>query len=81
MREADPVRNVRLLTHMETVDATRATKKATQTLKAERDLEMRLFRGEIADRRAAEKELDRLASVRQAADARIAELESRVRRK
>ena len=77
----DPERNVRLLTHMETVDATKFTKEATQTLKAERDLEMRLFRGEITDRRAAEKELGRLATVRRAADARIAELESRVRRK
>ncbi|MDE0365083.1 MAG: Uma2 family endonuclease [Gammaproteobacteria bacterium] len=75
----DPVQNVRLLTCMETADALRAAEESTQASKAECDLRMRLLRGEIADRRAAEKELDRLATVRRAANARIAELERRLR--
>lgn len=61
----DPVRNVRLLTPAEHRKATQTAEEAKRKAQAERDLEARLRREETA--------------ARQAAEARIAELERRLR--
>ena len=63
----DPARNVRLLTYLEQDSARQTAEMAMQTAQAERDLEVRLRREETA--------------ARQAAEARVAELERRLRAK
>ncbi len=75
----DPERNVRLLTSADKDNAIQTAEQARQKAEAQRDGEARRRRQETDARRAAEAERDLQAAARQAAEARIAELERQLR--